>query len=93
MEGEDSTRGLCRSCPQALPPAPGRRSSDQADVAAISQDTPARRALPQTGPSGDHKFTAASMVNRRSGRGVLELAWSPLPRPVCPSPGELREWS
>jgi len=32
-------------------------------VAAISQDTPARRALPQTGPSGDHKFTAASMVN------------------------------
>jgi hypothetical protein len=93
MEGEDSTRGLCRSCPQALPPAPGRRSSDQADVAAISQDTRARRAPPQTGPSGDHKFTAASMVNRRSGRGVLELAWSPLPRPVCPSPGELREWS
>ena len=39
MEGEDSTRGLCRSCPQALPPAPGRRSWDQADVAAISQDT------------------------------------------------------
>jgi hypothetical protein len=37
MEGEDSTRGLCRSCPQALPPAPGRRSSDQADVAAISR--------------------------------------------------------
>jgi len=34
MEGEDSTRGLCRSCPQALPPAPGWRSSDQADVAA-----------------------------------------------------------
>ena len=30
-------------------PAPGWRSSDQADVAAISQDTPARRALPQTG--------------------------------------------
>ena len=24
-----------------------------------------------------HKFTAASMVNRRSGRGVPELAWSP----------------
>jgi len=34
MEGGDSTRGLCRSCPQALPPAPGWRSSDQADVAA-----------------------------------------------------------
>src|ERR1700731_3273468 len=58
MEGEDSTRGLCRSCPQALPPAPGRRSSDQADVAAICHATPARRALTQTGP-GDHTFTLA----------------------------------
>jgi hypothetical protein len=40
---EESTRGLCRSCPQALPPAPGWRSSDQADVAANWQNTPARR--------------------------------------------------
>src|ERR1017187_1388750 len=42
---EEPTRGLCRSCPQALPPAPGRRSSDQADVAANWQDTPARRGV------------------------------------------------
>src|SRR5580692_1406238 len=45
MEGKESTRGLCRSCPQALPPAPGWRSSDQADVAANWQDTPARRGV------------------------------------------------
>src|SRR5216683_3279487 len=33
MEGKGaSTRGLRRSCPRALPPAPGWRSSDQADV-------------------------------------------------------------
>src|SRR4029077_8452101 len=43
--GEESTRGLCRSCPQALLPAPGRRSSDQADVAANWQDMPARRGV------------------------------------------------
>ena len=36
MEGGDSTRGLGRSCPRALPPAPGWRSSDQADVAATT---------------------------------------------------------
>jgi len=86
MEGEGSTRGLGRSCPQALPPAPGWCSSDQADVAAICQDTLARRALPRTGPSSDHKFTAASMVNRRSGRGVSELVCSCQPGPVCHKP-------
>ena len=43
MERKESTRGLCRSCPQALPPAPGWRSSDQADVAANRQNTPARQ--------------------------------------------------
>ena len=37
MEGETrSTRGLRRTCPQALPPAPGWCSSDQAGVAASS---------------------------------------------------------
>ena len=60
MEGEDSTRGLGRSCPQALPPAPGRRSSDQADVAAICQDTPAKRAVPQT-------VARRTMVRHRKG--------------------------
>ena len=45
MEGADSTRGLCRSYPQALPPAPGWRSSDQADMAANWQNTPARRGV------------------------------------------------
>ena len=45
MGREDSTRGLGRSCPQALPPAPGWRSSDQADVAANWQDMPARRGV------------------------------------------------
>jgi hypothetical protein len=35
MEGEtEPTRGLRRSCPRSLPPAPGWRSSDQAGVAA-----------------------------------------------------------
>ena len=42
MEGKNPREGL-PSCPQALPPAPGWRSSDQADVAANWQDTPARR--------------------------------------------------
>jgi hypothetical protein len=36
-------------------------------VAATSKDTPARRALPQTGPSGDHKILAAA----RTAFGIL----------------------
>ena len=49
---------------------PGRLSDQGRALAA-------RLGTSTTGPSGDHKFTAASMVNRRLGRSVPETTGSP----------------
>ena len=36
MEGRELTRGLSRSCPKPLPPAPGQGNSETIDDALIS---------------------------------------------------------
>lgn len=64
MEGRIHARAV-PLLSSALPPAPGWRSSDQADVAANWQDTPARRG----GTTGRRQRSASALEDdRRSGR-------------------------
>jgi len=62
MGGEtELTRGLGRSCPRALPPAPGWRSSDRADVAAktsirpLTVFSPTDTTTPDSGTRAGHR--------------------------------------